>query len=55
MNYKIVTDSSADITKLDGIDFDFAPLKILTSKSSQSYVVETIILTLQMRKLRVKS
>ena len=30
-------------------------LKILTSKSSQSYVVETIILTLQMRKLRVKS
>lgn len=32
MNLKIVTDSSADIFKLDGIDFASAPLKIATSE-----------------------
>jgi len=47
MNYKIVTDSSADITKLDGIDFDFAPLKILTSKKeytdNKNLIVEEMV------------
>ena len=32
MKFKIVTDSSADIRALDGIDFESAPLKIITDE-----------------------
>ena len=32
MNYKIVTDSSADIRELSGVDFETVPLKIITDE-----------------------
>ncbi|MBR4072333.1 MAG: DegV family protein [Clostridia bacterium] len=32
MNFKIVTDSSSDILELNGVDFESAPLKIITAK-----------------------
>lgn len=32
MNFKIVTDSSADIFSLSGVDFETAPLKIITAQ-----------------------
>lgn len=32
MNFKIVTDSSSDVLKLDGVDFHSAPLKIITAE-----------------------
>lgn len=31
MKFKIVTDSSSDVLKLDGVDFESAPLKIITA------------------------
>ena len=39
MSFKIVTDSSADLTELDGIDFENVPLKINTTE--REYVDNT--------------
>lgn len=57
MNIKIVTDSSADLTALPGIDFDFAPLKIITSE--REYVdnenLDTVEMASEMQEYKGRS